>query len=183
MRVPAARRAGRRPFGESTSGVAERSPRMLVTLGEGGHTTELLRLVRLLGDRYDYHYVVCEEDVLSASRLDRSGPVHRVGRPRGKRTSAAAASLRSLRTFVQSTRIVSRVRPDVVISSGPAVAVPVALAGKLAGAKIVFVETGSRVTSLSLTGRIMYRLADLFFVQWPDLGRSLPRAVYAGRLI
>ena len=61
--------------------------------------------------------------------------------------------------------------------------VPVALAGKLVGASIAFVETGSRVTSPSLTGRIMYRLADLFFVQWPELRRVLPRAIYAGRLM
>jgi uncharacterized protein YqjF (DUF2071 family) len=34
-----------------------------------------------------------------------------------------------------------------------------------------------------MTGRIMYRWADLFFVQWPQLAETLPRAVYAGRLI
>jgi len=43
------------------------------------------------------------------------------------------------------------------------------------------VETGSRVRALSMTGRIVYRFADLFIVQWPQLQERYPRAVYAGR--
>ena len=51
------------------------------------------------------------------------------------------------------------------------------------GTRIIFVETGSRVTRLSLTGRIMYRIAHLFFVQWPQLQQQWPRARYEGRLL
>lgn len=157
--------------------------RLLVVLGEGGHTTELLNLVDLLGDGYDYHYVVSKEDNLSASRIRRPGPIYSLTRPRGKYTGPLHSVFRTLLTGIESLRILLRVRPAAILSTGPAIAVPVSIFGKLFGARVVFVETGSRIKALSLTGRIMYRWADLFFVQWTQLAERLPRAIYAGRLI
>ena len=157
--------------------------RLLIVLGEGGHTTELLRLIDLLGDRYEYHYVITAEDNLSADRIRYSGPVYTLIRPRDKYTAPTSVIVRLIVAAIQSLKVLWRVRPAAVLSTGPAIAVPVSLVGKVLGARVIFVETGSRLTSLSLTGRIMYRWADLFFVQWPQLQEKLPRAIYAGRLV
>lgn len=157
--------------------------RLLVVLGEGGHTTELLSLVDLLGDAYDYHYIISKEDNLSASRTKHPGPTYILTRPRGKHTGTLDSISRTLLTGIESLGVLLRVRPAAILSTGPAIAVPVSIMGKLLGARIIFVETGSRIKALSLTGRIMYRWADLFFVQWPQLAEELPRAIYAGRLV
>jgi beta-1,4-N-acetylglucosaminyltransferase len=157
--------------------------RLLVVLGEGGHTTELLKLVDLLGDAYDYYYIIPKEDNLSAGHTEYPGPIYTLTRPRGKRTKTLDSILRTLLAGIESLWVLLRVRPAAVLSTGPAIAVPVSVIGRLLGARIIFVETGSRVTTLSLTGRIMYRWADLFFVQWPQLAEKLPRAIYAGRLV
>jgi UDP-N-acetylglucosamine:LPS N-acetylglucosamine transferase len=157
--------------------------KLLIVLGEGGHTTELLKLVSLLEDHHEYHYIVSNKDSLSPSRIQHSGPVYRLVRPRGKHTGHVHAALRTAMATIQAIPILLRVRPGAVLSTGPAIAVPVSLVGKLLGARIIFIETGSRVTKLSMTGRIMYRCADLFFVQWPQLAAQLPEAIYAGRLV
>jgi len=157
--------------------------KLMVVLGEGGHTAELLRLVDLLGQSYEYHYVISKEDNLSAGRIREVGTIHRVIRPRGKSTGKLAAALRTIFAGLQALWILLRVRPAALISTGPAIVVPISIAAKLFRVRIIFVETGSRVRTLSLTGRIMYRWADLFFVQWPQLAEELPKAVYAGRLI
>lgn len=161
--------------------------KLLVVLGEGGHTTELLTLVDHLGDLYDYHYIISREDNLSAGQIRRQGPIYRVTRPRGKLTGALRSAFRTLGAAVQSLGILIRVRPNAILSTGPAIAVPVSIIGKVLGARVIFVETGSRIQSLSLTGRIMYRWANLFFVQWPQLREKLPaddpRVIYAGRLV
>jgi UDP-N-acetylglucosamine:LPS N-acetylglucosamine transferase len=157
--------------------------KLLVVLGEGGHTTELLNLIDLLGDRYQYHYIVTEQDKLSADQIRIEGKIHRLLRPRGKDTSLPLAAFRTLVAAYQALRVLLRVRPKAILSTGPAIAVPVAILGKLLGARVIFVETGSRIRTVSMTGRIMYRWADLFFVQWPQLTEKLPRAIYAGRLI
>ena len=157
--------------------------RLLVVLGEGGHTTELLRLVDLMEGPYEYHYVVSQEDNLSKKRISKPGAVHTLWRPRGKNTRLLAALVRTLGVLLQSLWVLLRVRPTAILSTGPAIAVPVSLLGRLMGTRIIFVETGSRVTRLSLTGRIMYRIAHLFFVQWPQLQQQWPRARYEGRLL
>ena len=157
--------------------------KLLVILGEGGHTTELLNLVDLLGDGYDYYYIVSNEDNLSLKRIKYEGPIYTLCRPRGKYTHKLKAILRTLWAGIQSLQVLLRVQPDAILSTGPAIAVPVSIVGKMLGARIIFVETGSRIKTVSLTGRIMYRWADLFFVQWPQLKERLPQAIYAGRLI
>ena len=48
---------------------------------------------------------------------------------------------------------------------------------------VTFVESVCRVRSLSLSGQILYRLADDVIVQWPELLQRYPRALYMGRLV
>jgi beta-1,4-N-acetylglucosaminyltransferase len=84
--------------------------------------------------------------------------------------------------LLEIVRVLIKVRPKAVIGCGPAIAVLASAVGKLLGSVIIFVETGSRVSNLSLSGKLMYRVADQFFVQWPNLQSKYPRAIYAGRL-
>ena len=109
-------------------------------------------------------------------------------RPSGRRHDASARSalLPQHRPGVAQLRALAlamRVRPGAVLTTGPAIGVPVALATRLLGGEVVFVETISRVTAPSGTGRIMRRVADLHVVQWPQLAAAEPGSVYAGRLL
>ena len=158
------------------------TPKVLVLLGEGGHTKEVLILIDLLGGDYRYEYVVTWQDPLSAGKIRHAGPIHRVIRPRGKGDGLLAAGVKLLRCSVQALGILRRSRPDALLTSGPALAVPFAVWARLLGVRVIFVETGSRVRRLSLTGRLMRPLAHLFFVQWPQLRERFPAGIYAGRL-
>lgn len=161
--------------------------RLLVVLGEGGHTKEILTLVDMLGDGFQdgfqYGYIIVQDDVVSEAKIRRPGPIYRVLRPRDKEHHLLGDIYKTLRSGWQSFSHLCRFRPSALLSSGPSVAVPVCILARLLGVKVIFVETGSRVSSLSTTGRIMYRVANLFFVQWPDLQKRYPRSVYAGRII
>lgn len=48
--------------------------------------------------------------------------------------------------------------------------------------RIIYVESAARVKTLSLTGKILYLIADRFFVQWPKLLEKYKYAEYIGRL-
>jgi UDP-N-acetylglucosamine:LPS N-acetylglucosamine transferase len=157
--------------------------KILVVLGEGGHTKQLLTLIDLLGDNYKYEYILTKEDNLSANQIKYNGPIYRLRRPRGKNTKLIKVFLRTIIVSIKSFFILLGNRPDAILSNGPAISVPVSIIGKLLGIKIIFVESASRITSLSFSGRIMYRWADLFFIQWPQLKRQFPMARYAGRLM
>ncbi|ODG93165.1 polysaccharide biosynthesis protein [Gottfriedia luciferensis] len=71
-------------------------------------------------------------------------------------------------------------KPDVIISTGALVTLPLCLVGKIFGKKIVFIESFSKVNSPTLTGRIVYKFADLFIVQWEDMKKVYPKAKYGG---
>lgn len=161
--------------------------RILVVLGEGGHTRQMLRLLDEVGAEAEYHYLIAAEDELSQSKIRVPGPVWRVGRPRNKvggaTDSLPVSAWQTAASLAQLLPIMRQVRPDVVLANGPAIAVPAAVVGKALGARVIYVESASRVTGLSASGRMVYRLADLFIVQWPQLTERYPRAVYAGRLV
>jgi beta-1,4-N-acetylglucosaminyltransferase len=157
--------------------------RLLVVLGDGGHTAEMCRLLELIGPEFVYSYVVSSDDCLSAKRVPFLGPFFLIRRPRDKDDSVLAAFFKTISSLATAIRICLTVRPDAILGSGPSLMVPVALASKLVRSRVIFVETGSRVTQLSRTGKIMLLLADLFFVQWETLRERYPRAKFAGRLL
>ncbi len=161
--------------------------RLLVVLGEGGHTRQMLQLLDQLGPRYDYHYLMAAEDQLSEGKIRLPGPVYRVGRPRSKvkghTDSLPVAAWRTLHSLAQLVPILRQVRPQAVLANGPSIAAPAALLGKLLGARIIYVESASRVQRMSTSGRIVYPFADLFIVQWPALQARYRKAIYAGRLL
>ena len=156
--------------------------RLLIVLGSGGHTKEMIRLVDLLGPGYEYCYLVAADDELSIKKIRLPGPVYRVIRPRWKNTSLPVASLRTLWSGLQALWALVHLQPRAILSTGPGVAVPACILSRLLGVKVIYIETGSRIFTLSASGRILYRVADLFFVQWPELLALHPKAVYAGRL-
>jgi beta-1,4-N-acetylglucosaminyltransferase len=49
--------------------------------------------------------------------------------------------------------------------------------------KIVFVESTTRVHGLSLSGKLLHPIADLFLVQWESLAKYYKRAKYVGFVI
>lgn len=73
-----------------------------------------------------------------------------------------------LRNAVLAVRVLRRVRPDVVISTGAAVAVPFFVVAKVLGARTVFIEVYDRVETPTLTGRLARPFTDLALVQWPE---------------
>lgn len=152
---------------------------VLVILGGGGHTAQMRQLVRRLGSRYRYEYVLSYDN----SWAPKGAKHYRVLNPR--RMSDRNPFWVACKTLVcaaQAARVLLKSDSSVIVACGPAISVPFCLIGKLFRKKIIYVETWARVKTISKSGRIVYPFADLFFVQWPALRRLLPRAQYFGRL-
>jgi hypothetical protein len=164
---------------------ASAHPRILVLLGGGGHTTEMLRLLDLLGSAYEYHYLVTSEDARSEGKIRCPGAVYRVPRPRyniGRRHKPVRDSWLSMVCFFGVLPLMRLIRPSAMLTNGGWIGAIAAAAARLYGVRVIFVETGARVTRLSRTGTVMRFLADDFFVQWESLSSLVPKARYAGRL-
>lgn len=80
--------------------------------------------------------------------------------------------------------IFKKERPDLILSTGAGLVVPVALIGRLFfNTKLVFIESITRANSPSLTGRLVYPLVDTFFYQWKHLEKYFPNGKYLGPIV
>jgi UDP-N-acetylglucosamine:LPS N-acetylglucosamine transferase len=85
--------------------------------------------------------------------------------------------------LIQSFVLIVKIRPAFVINTGGGMTIATSIFGKLAGAKLIYIESGARVTTPSKTGKLLYKYADLFIVQWEPLLEHYPNAVYGGLLL
>lgn len=81
---------------------------------------------------------------------------------------------------LKTLKIWLKEKPDYVITTGAMIVLPIALLAKLFGKKVIYIETFARVHGGTRSGKLMYRYADLFIVQWETLKEVYPNATYGG---
>jgi len=69
-------------------------------------------------------------------------------------------------------------KPKIVVSTGAGVAVPFFVVAKFFCVKTIFIESASRVDSLSLAGRLVYNMSNYFFVRTKYLSEKYKKAIY-----
>jgi len=87
------------------------------------------------------------------------------------------------RNSLLAWRILWAERPNLIISTGAATAVPFFYLAKLFRAKTVYLEVYDRIDSPTLTGRLVYPVTDKFLVQWREQQAFYPKAVLVGELL
>jgi beta-1,4-N-acetylglucosaminyltransferase len=154
----------------SASGKPRRRPRICLVSSVGGHFRELLQL-RPLYVRHPHFYVVNDA-------MQTPGGIA----TRMLRMTHAERNWRQLLNFVEAGRMLRRLRPDVIITTGASPAVVFGLLARWWRIPVVYIEGSYAVERPTLTGWLVYhlRLATLFLYQWPTLQRHYPRAKYAG---
>ena len=140
----------------------------------GGHLSQLLKVAGCT-DGHDVFVVTTSETV--RAKLTSIGRVHVVGECNREHM------LRVMGVLVRCIRIVFRERPDVIISTGAAPPCLCCLLAKLLGAKVVWVDSITNVERISLSGRMVRPVADLFLVQWPELAQKYRGVEYVGAII
>ncbi len=146
---------------------------VLLVCSSGGHLLQLLAL-RSAWEEFSRLWVTFDKsDARSLLRDERlvfaRGPTNRNVK-------------NLLRNVAVAWRVVARARPAVILTTGAGVAVPFAWIGRLRGARVVYVESFTRIEEPSLSCRLIAPVADRLYVQWPELRRALPRARYAGNV-
>jgi beta-1,4-N-acetylglucosaminyltransferase len=148
--------------------------RALLVCSPGGHLLQMLRL-RPAWEDLDPTWITLEA-ADSRHLLRDSNVVWGIG-PTNRSLRALVANLRL------AWRVVRETRPEAILSTGAALAVPFFIVGKLHGCRLVYVESLTRSEDLSLAGKVVYPLADAFFVQWPSAAEGRRRARFVGGLL
>ena len=93
---------------------------------------------------------------------------------------------RNILNLVRNTclawKVLRKEKPDLIISSGAAVAVPFFWLGRLMKCRTIYIEVFDRRDSPTLTGKLVYPVTDRFIVQWEEMKKVYPKAMNFGSL-
>ena len=146
---------------------------MLLVCSTGGHLLQLVAL-REAWEGHSHVWVTFDKSD-ARSLLAGERVVHAYGP-----TNRNVPNL--LRNLALAWRVLRRVRPRTIVTTGAGLAVPFAWIGRLLGARVVYVESFTRIDEPSLSCRLIAPVAARIYAQWPELARALPRARYVGNV-
>lgn len=136
----------------------------------GGHLTEIMQLKEFFEKKKHFFATF---DRQNSQDLAKKSKVYFLTDPKRNPFLFLKTSIESLKIFLQE-------KPNIVLSTGAGVALPLCFIGKFFGAKIIFVESYCRISVPSASGRLAYLVSDLFVVQWKELKKFYPKAKYVG---
>jgi len=150
--------------------------RVLFISSTGGHLNELLQLDSLF-ERYD-SYLITEKTKTNDNLKNKYDKVYYL--VYGTKDHIFSYIFKFIYNIIKSFILYFKIRPKVIITTGTHTAVPMCYIGKLFGSKIIFIETFANRTTKTLSGKLVYPIANTFIVQWEEMINLYPKAIYAG---
>lgn len=139
----------------------------------GGHLTHLYMLKPFWKDKERFWVTFPKEDAKSILEEE-------------KMYACYYPTNRNIKNLIKNTylaiKILKKEKPDLIISSGAAVAVPFFYIGKLMGTKLIYIEVFDRIDKPTMTGKMVYPIADKFIVQWEEQKKVYPKAINLGSI-
>ena len=139
----------------------------------GGHFEQLMMLNPLM-DKYD-GFIVTEKTGYSVIKSD-----ERIYYLKQVNRNEKVFIFKMIENTFKSLKIFIKERPDVVISTGALATIPMCLLSKIFRKKIIFIESFAKVTSPTLTGKLVYKFADQFYIQWEQMKEHYPDSIFKG---
>lgn len=139
----------------------------------GGHLTHLYMLKEFWEDKDRFWVTFDKEDARSLLKGERFYPAY-------------YPSNRSIKALIINTyraiKVLIKERPDLIVSSGAAPAIPFFWLGKLFGAKTIYIEVFDRIDEPTISGKICYPVTDKFIVEWEEMKEVYPKAINLGSI-
>ena len=133
--------------------------KVLFISSTGGHLNELLQLKALFDDT-DFHLIT--EKTKSNMKLKEQYPGRVDYLVYGSKDHLLAYCFKFPYNILKSFCFWLKLRPEFIVS------------------KIIYLETFANIKTKSLSGKLVYPIADLFLVQWESMLECYPKAVYVG---
>jgi beta-1,4-N-acetylglucosaminyltransferase len=146
--------------------------KILLVSSSGGHFEQLLILKKELQSKYTVD--VLTEKTKYSKPEDASFFLFQVSR------HDPFFFFKYIINFFKSKKIVKILRPDVVISFGALSTIPVCKIAKRRHIRLIFIESFAKINTPTKTGKYLYKYADEFVVQWPEMLNIYHKAHYFG---
>ncbi len=153
----------------------DKKNKIALAASAGGHISQLLKLSNAWDD-FDIFYVTTT-DVLK-KKLEAKAPAYCVGESNRKH------KLLALKIFFRCLSIVLKEKPKAIISTGALHGCLLCYLGKLlCRSKIIWIDSITNTERPSLSGRLVYPIANLFILQWEELLTRYKKAEFHGNII
>ena len=150
--------------------------KVLFISSTGGHLSELLQL-QILFKKYN-SYLITEKTKSTINLKNKFDKVNFL--VYGTKDHKFSYIFKFSYNCIKSLFLFIKIRPKVIVTTGTHTAVPMCYIGKLFGCKIIFIETFANSNTKTLTGKLVYPIADTFIVQWESMLKLYPKAIYGG---
>lgn len=141
----------------------------------GGHLTQLLELKKIFNN---YRYVLVTEKTDVTKDMKQKYNIEFL--IYGSREYLFSYIFKFIFNVIKSFLLFIKYRPSVIITTGAHTAVPMCYIGRLLGKKVIFIESYAKRNSPTLSGRLVYPIANTFIVQWETMLKFYPKAKYFG---
>lgn len=153
--------------------------KVLFISSTGGHLNELLQLAPLF-EKYDYK-IITEKDKANEKLKEQYGE-KLYFLPYGTRAKLFTYIFKYFYLCLKTIYLYFKIRPQVIVTTGTHTAGPMCYLGKIFRSKIIYIETFANKNKKTATGRLIYPIADLFIVQWEEMLKLYPKAIYGGSI-
>ena len=153
-----------------------KNKRVLFISSTGGHLDELLQL-RKLFKKYN-SYIITEKTKSKKKKKNKYPNVNYL--VFGTKDHLFTYLFKFIYNFIKTIILFIKIRPSVIVTTGTHTAVPMCYIGKLFFRKIIYIETIANSKSKTLSGKLVYSIADTFIVQWESMLELYPKAIYGG---
>ena len=137
----------------------------------GGHWIQLLRIVRPLEKEFTVEYM-CTHD--KCATMVEGRMFYKI------EDFSRWNAYKVLPALLQDIKLIKKIKPTVVITTGAAPGLICILAAKLCGIKTIWIDSIANEKQLSASGRIAKKIADRVYTQWSDLAEK--DIIYAGNI-
>ena len=153
-----------------------KNKKVLFISSTGGHLDELLQLKPLF-KKYD-SYIITEKTKSTIDLKDKYSQVNYL--VYGTKDHFITYIFKFIYNIIKSLVLFVKIRPKVIVTTGTHTAVPMCYIGKLFFRKIIYIETIANSKTKTLSGKLVYPIADTFIVQWESMLKLYPKAIYGG---
>lgn len=149
------------------------SKKICFAASSGGHFEQIMMLKPLM-EKYSGFILTEKTKYKTGQNIENTYCIMQINR------KEKLFLIKLLLNFILSFVIYVKEKPDVIISTGVLAMIPMCLIMKFFGKRLIYIESFAKVTSPTKTGKLLYKYADQFYVQWETMKKIYPNAIYLG---
>lgn len=151
--------------------------KVLFISSTGGHLSEMMQLKKMFKS-YDYNIIT--EKTKSNISLKNKYKERIDFLVYGTKDHMLTYPFKLLYNCFKSLYLYLKIHPDYIITTGAHTAGPMCLIGKIFGSRVIYIETFANINTKTITGRMLYPVADRFIVQWPSMKKIYKNSIDGG---